>query len=73
MAFEGETIDNARQVTGNAALLRASPETIPAAGVRDWFDTLLHAGLPHHVALFRGRHRELFRRFTRMMGVEWIG
>ena len=34
---------------------------------------LLHAGMPHHVALFQGHHCEAFRRLARMLGVGWIG
>ena len=41
--------------------------------MNDWFDTLIHAGLPHHVALFRGHHAEPFKRLARMLRVEWLG
>ena len=34
---------------------------------------LIHEGLPHHVLIARGHHRERLRRFARQMGVSWIG
>jgi L-fucose isomerase-like protein len=74
-AFEGRTIPNGRGLTGNTALVEVAPDAIPGGGgdVRLWFDQLLHAGLPHHVALFRGHHRERFRRLARMLQIEWLG
>ena len=37
-----------------------------------WFDTLLHAGLPHHPIVFTGHHADTFRRLARMLGINWI-
>ena len=72
-AFECKTIRNPREMTGNTALVEVPPANIPGGDVRGWFDELLHAGLPHHVALFHGLHRDAFRRLARMMRVEWVG
>jgi L-fucose isomerase-like protein len=72
-AFECKTIRNPREMTGNTALVEVPPANIPGGDVRGWFEELLHAGLPHHVALFRGYHRDAFRRLARMMRVEWVG
>jgi L-arabinose isomerase len=59
-------------MTGNTALVEVSPESIAGRGVCAWFDELLHAGLPHHVALFHGHHAEHLRRLSRMMQIEWV-
>jgi L-fucose isomerase-like protein len=73
-AFQGKTIRNPRELTGNTALVEFKPGEIPGGGdVDEWFDTLIHAGLPHHVALFRGHHADAFRRLMRMLRVEWAG
>jgi L-fucose isomerase-like protein len=73
MACEGRTVANARRLTGNTALVEITHSTIPGRDVHETFDMLLHAGMPHHVALFQGHHCEAFRRSARMLGVEWIG
>jgi hypothetical protein len=66
MAFEGEGVAPRRRVTGNSLLVE-----VDGGGVRERFDRLLHAGMPHHVTVHFGRHREMFRRFSRLVGVEW--
>ena len=73
-AFQGKTIRNPRELTGNTALVEFTRDEIPGGGdMNAWFDTLVHAGLPHHVALFRGHHADAFRRLARMLRVEWVG
>ena len=71
MAFEGKTVQNPRKLTGNTALVEITPAPVRARDVRATFDDLLHAGMPHHVALFRGHHRERLRRLARMLRIEW--
>jgi L-fucose isomerase-like protein len=66
-ACEGRTIPARRQLTGNHALVE-----VPDRDVRRWFDDLCHAGVPHHVVLFTGHHRDPFRRLARAMKVEWM-
>ena len=66
-AFQGRTVRPARRLQGNTAVVQ-----LPAPGLHDFFDTLLHAGLPHHVVLFAGRHQEAFRRLARMLRVNWV-
>ena len=76
-AFQGKTIRNPRELSGNTALVEFTREEIPGGGaggdMNQWFDTLVHAGLPHHVALFRGHHADTFRRLARMLRVAWVG
>jgi L-arabinose isomerase len=66
-AFEGQSVDPRRKITGNSVLVRVNGESVPAR-----FDRLLHAGMPHHVLLSFGHHAETFRRMARLLGVEWV-
>lgn len=66
-ACEGRTIPARRKLTGNHALVE-----VPDRDVRRWFDDLCHAGVPHHVVLFVGHHRDPFRRLARAMKVDWM-
>ncbi len=68
MAFEGQSINPNRRVSGNSLLLKISGEPVP-----ERFDRLIHAGLPHHVTLHFGNHADTFRRLARLFGVEWCG
>ncbi len=56
-----------RSLTGNAALVE-----VDGGGVNEWFDTLCHAGFPHHPVVFYGRHRKLFQRMARMLDAGWL-
>ncbi len=70
-AFEGRTITNPRKLTGNTALVELS-EPLPQGGVGARFDALVHAGMPHHVALFIGHQQDRIRRLTRMLEIDWV-
>ena len=67
MAFEGRTMPSPRKLTGNIAHVEVADRN-----VREWFDTLCHAGLPHHVIVFAGHSRETFRRLARMLQIDWV-
>lgn len=56
--------DQLMGATGRAVLEDRSPDV--------WFDNLCHEGMPHHLLLLAGCHRELLRRFARQMGIQWI-
>jgi L-fucose isomerase-like protein len=66
-AFEGRTIAPRRRLTGNTALVE-----VDGFDVRNWFEEALHAGLPHHVAVFAGRHADGFRRLARVLKLSWF-
>jgi L-fucose isomerase-like protein len=66
-ACEGRTIPPRRKLTGNHCLVE-----VPDRDVRGWFDTLCHAGVPHHLVLFVGHHHETFRRLARDINVDWL-
>jgi len=66
-AFQGRTLPPHRRLAGNTALVE-----LPSPGLRNFFDDLLHAGLPHHVVMFQGHHQETFRRLTRLLKLDWL-
>jgi len=66
-ACEAESLAPRRHLMGTNGLVRLTDRD-----PREWFDTLCHEGVPHHVAVFRGHHRELFRRLARMTGLDWV-
>jgi hypothetical protein len=38
----------------------------------EWFDELIHQGLPHHVMIARGHNGGRLRRFARQTEISWI-
>ncbi len=66
-AFEGRTIPPTRRLSGNWARVEVAGGNVP-----DWFDTLCHAGVPHHPLLFYGKHTQQFRRLARLLGIHWL-
>jgi L-fucose isomerase-like protein len=67
MAQDAETEAPKRHLMGTNGLVR-----IKDRNVYEWFDELCHAGMPHHVAVFRGHHQKLLRRFARQANVERV-
>jgi L-fucose isomerase-like protein len=65
-SFEGRAIPPRRRVSGNSLLVEVEGEPVPAR-----FDRLIHAGMPHHVLLHFGSHRETFRRLARLLKIDW--
>ncbi|MBN1557956.1 MAG: sugar isomerase [Lentisphaerae bacterium] len=66
--MEGETVPPRRELMGNNGLAR-----IDGGNVRERFENLLHEGMPHHVAVFPGRHAATLRRFARQTGMRFSG
>jgi len=65
-AFEGQTVEPRRNVTGNTALVR-----LAKPGVPELFDRLVHAGMPHHVLVSFGSHAGTMRRLARLLDLGW--
>ena len=65
-AFEGQAIPPRRKITGNSLLVE-----VPGEPVTKRFEELIHAGMPHHVLIHFGNHVETFRRFARLLEIEW--
>jgi len=38
----------------------------------EWFETLCHAGMPHHVCVFEGKHSAMIQRMARLMNIQFI-
>lgn len=66
-AREGRTIKPRRHLMATNGLV-ALDRTDPSA----WFEELCHEGMPHHVAIFRGHHEALLRRFARAKRIRFI-
>jgi L-fucose isomerase-like protein len=39
----------------------------------EWFDTLCHEGMPHHLIVLRGHHAALLRRVARQLRLPFVG
>jgi L-arabinose isomerase len=65
-AREGETISPRRHLmaTNGLARMKADPT--------EWFETLCHAGMPHHVAVVQGHHAAFLQRFARVKNMQII-
>lgn len=66
-ARNGKTVPPKRDLKGSNGLAN-----IEGGNVHEWFETLCHAGFPHHPAVVEGHHTQIMRRFARQMGIEWI-
>jgi L-fucose isomerase-like protein len=66
-ALEGRTIAPKRHLLGNNGAAE-----IQGVNVIEWFDEMIHQGLPHHLLIARGHHRSRLKRFARQMGIGWI-
>jgi L-fucose isomerase-like protein len=65
-AREGKTLKPRRHLMATNAL--AEMENDPHA----WFEDLCHAGMPHHIAVVLGHHREFLKRLARVMRMEFL-
>lgn len=66
-AFEGTTVDVRRELMGSQAVVETTNARPP-----ELFDELCHAGMPHHVAVFYGRHRKTLRSWARLSGLKIV-
>jgi L-fucose isomerase-like protein len=66
-ALEGRTIPPKRHLLGNNGVAE-----IEGVDVMEWFDEMVHRGLPHHLLIAPGHHRARLIRFARQVGIDWI-
>jgi L-fucose isomerase-like protein len=66
-AREGQTIKPKRHLMGSNGLARLDKQD-----PREWFEELCHQGMPHHVAVFEGRHNAVLRRLARALSIPFI-
>ena len=65
-AVEGRTVRPRRNLTGNTVLFETEKN------VPEYFDRLIHGGMPHHVLLFYGHCGETFRRLAQIIRIGWV-
>jgi L-fucose isomerase-like protein len=44
---------------------------VHGVNVREWFDDMVHEGMPHHLCVIKGHHADTLRRVARNLGVRW--
>ena len=64
-AWEGRTVPPRRELSGVYGQVEIERD------VRDLFDRLCHAGMPHHVIVAHGHHARMFQRAGRLLGLTW--
>jgi L-fucose isomerase-like protein len=66
-ALEGRTVATKRHLLGNNGVVE-----IRGVDVMEWFDEMIHQGLPHHLLVARGHHLRRLKRFARQLEIRWI-
>ncbi|HEY5913545.1 MAG TPA: L-fucose/L-arabinose isomerase family protein [Verrucomicrobiae bacterium] len=66
-AREGQTVKPKRHLMGTNGLARLENQD-----PQEWFEELCHQGMPHHVAVFEGRHSALLKRFARTLNMRFV-
>jgi len=66
-AADAQTIAPQRRLLGTIGRVRLDDRD-----VREWFEDLCHAGMPHHVVVLNGHHAGALRRFARLTNVRWM-
>jgi len=67
VAFTARTGTPQRPLSGAHGLAR-----VDGLPVRELFERLCHAGMPHHVTVFRGNCVTLLRRVARQLRINWL-
>jgi L-fucose isomerase-like protein len=44
---------------------------VEGVNVREWFDDMVHEGMPHHLCVIQGHHADTLRRVSRNLGLRW--
>ena len=63
-AVEGETIEPDRHLLATNGRAR-----VRGVNVREWFDDMVHEGMPHHLCIVQGHHRDALLRVARTLGL----
>ena len=64
---EGQTLEPRQPLLGSNGLAQMAD-----CDVNEWFEELIHAGMPHHVAVVGGHHARTLKRWARLAGVRLI-
>jgi L-fucose isomerase-like protein len=65
-AREGQTIKPRRHLMATNALAQMKDDP------GEWFETVCHEGMPHHVGVVRGHHAALFKRLARTLAIPFV-
>jgi hypothetical protein len=44
---------------------------VHGGNVREWFDDMVHEGMPHHLCVVEGHHRDTLRRVASALDLHW--
>lgn len=67
VALEGRTIAPRRPMMATNGLFETN-----RVNVLDWFEEMVQQGMPHHLAIVEGHHRDLLRRVARLTDMVWV-
>ncbi|MFP4483457.1 MAG: sugar isomerase [Spirochaetaceae bacterium] len=65
-ALEGRTVTPKRHIMATNGLAE-----ITEVDVNEWFEEMLHAGMPHHMCVVQGHHRGLLQKLARQLRIGW--
>ena len=68
LGFEGQIVKPRRKLTGNYATVEVADRNM-----LEYFESMIHAGVPHHVVMFHGQHSDTLQRLARVLGISWLG
>ncbi|TVQ24461.1 MAG: sugar isomerase [Spirochaetaceae bacterium] len=66
-ALEGRTLRPERELMATNGLFETE-----WVDIREWFEDMVQAGMPHHLCVVRGNHRDTLRRVARLVGADFI-
>ena len=65
-ALEGRTVTPKRHIMATNGLAE-----ITEVNVNEWFEDMLHEGMPHHVCVVQGHHRRVLQKLARQLQIGW--
>jgi len=66
-ALEGVTADPKRELLATNGLFITKD-----CDIRTWFEDMVQVGMPHHLCVIKGHHKDTLRRIARMAGFAWV-
>ena len=66
-ALEGRTVTPKRHIMATNGLAE-----VTEVNVNEWFEDMLHEGMPHHVCVVEGHHRRLLQKLARQLQIGWV-
>lgn len=66
-ALEGRSITPRRELMATNGLFETNE-----VDIRTWFEEMVQIGMPHHLCVVEGKHRDTLRRVARLMNAEFV-